>query len=117
MRTLSLGAGGGGVTRSWTVDADSIIQAASCSTAITFVVSLNPSYTTAFILAPGTVQLNDIILVGSNSGVGACQGAPIGLLNFPVSAGEVVYVAFSALGLVTLYLDSPAEKIAQTDTF
>jgi hypothetical protein len=94
-------------TKSWLVDADSIIQGASASAALTFCVSLNPSYTTAFILVPGNTQFNDVIIVGANSGVGACQGAPVGLLNFPVSAGETVYVAFSAAGLVTLYIDQP----------
>jgi hypothetical protein len=104
IRTVSIGASAVS-TKSWLVDTDVLIQGASASAALTFCVSLNPSYTTAFILVPGNTQFNDLIMVGANSGVGACQGAPIGVLAFPVSKGETVYVAFSAAGLVTLYLD------------
>jgi hypothetical protein len=84
---------------SWTAPTDLIIRQAFGS-AGNYAISSNPSIASTDISAPTTQNRTDIFSCGSgNFHPGAIP------LNIPLAAGEVVYVAFSAAGVVQLFLE------------
>jgi len=109
MRAITFSRSAAGIS-SWTADRDVVLQCVTSAGTAKVLVSTSPAATAADLSAPGTTQLrNDAIFYCGDGNIAAAVFR--GMMEFPVRAGEVVYVQLSAAGSAVLYMDDapPAE--------
>jgi hypothetical protein len=92
-------------TRSWLVDEDSRIVALQII-GTDAVVSFEPDLTTASAVAPTDPTVQDSFRIYLSS----VSGFTITGVNFPLQKDRRLFVSFSAVGRVFLYLENSAEN-------
>jgi hypothetical protein len=107
-RVVLLGVAAIGIA-TYQAERDCVLTNVVLNTACNTVVSTNPSLTFAIVTAASAQFRLDLISAHPSVTQGYGLGVPI---NFPISAGEKIFVHFAAGGSATLYLEDAAEPLA-----